>query len=240
MQIAIVDDLAQERTLLRSRLERLLERRAIHAELSEFENGESFLEAAKKSPFQVVFLDIYMTGANGIEIAGQLREFDTKSLLIFTTSSADFALEAWSARAFHYLVKPYPEVELERLLDEILEYSPQQDKMMDVKSNGSSIRLRIRDILYAEHHSHMIYIYTVAGRTLSTRQTLSEFIAPLQEEPAFFQCNRGIIVNLEHATDLQGNTFILTDGSQVPVSRDLVKAARQSFMDYLLRREKLR
>ena len=48
MRIAIVDDIASERTLLRDRLEQQLGRRGVHADLTEFENGETFLKAAKE------------------------------------------------------------------------------------------------------------------------------------------------------------------------------------------------
>ena len=40
MRIAIVEDIAEERKLLRSRLETQFEKRGIYAELVEFENGE--------------------------------------------------------------------------------------------------------------------------------------------------------------------------------------------------------
>ena len=46
-----------------------LSRRNVSADIVEFESGEEFLLAAKERPFTVLFLDIYMGGANGIEIA---------------------------------------------------------------------------------------------------------------------------------------------------------------------------
>ena len=73
MRIAIVDDIASERTLLRDRLEQQLGRRGVHADLTEFENGETFLKAAKERPFTVLFLDIYMDGMTGMEAARRIR-----------------------------------------------------------------------------------------------------------------------------------------------------------------------
>ena len=119
MRIAIVDDIAEERILLRSRLECQLSRRGIHSDFTEFENGEDFLLASKERPFTVLFLDIYMNGANGIEIAKELRKSDTSCLLIFTTTSTDHALEGFQVRAMHYLVKPYHENEISALTDEM-------------------------------------------------------------------------------------------------------------------------
>ena len=66
MRIAIVDDISEERTLLRNRLESQFSRRNVHVDIFEYENGETFLTAAKECPFTVVFLDIYMNGSNGI------------------------------------------------------------------------------------------------------------------------------------------------------------------------------
>mgnify|MGYP000441214770 CR=1 FL=1 len=76
MRIAIVDDIKEERDKLADVLTKQLSRRGIHVNLFEFENGEDFLIAAKERPFTVVFLDIYMSGANGIETARELRTFD--------------------------------------------------------------------------------------------------------------------------------------------------------------------
>ena len=95
MRIAIVDDISEERTLLRNRLESQFSRRNVHVDIFEYENGETFLTAAKECPFTVVFLDIYMNGSNGIDTAKELRRSDTDCLLVFTTTSTDHALEGF-------------------------------------------------------------------------------------------------------------------------------------------------
>ncbi len=236
MRIAIVDDIANERKLLRSRLENELAHHFVHADVSEYENGESFLAAAEKEPFTVAFLDIYMNGITGMDAAFRLRSFDTECLLIFTTTSTDHALEGFRVRAMHYLVKPYDETELVTLTEEILRRIPAPDKYKDIKVDGSMIRLRLRDIVYAEHFSHMIHIHTTNGKTLTTRQTFGEFTVPLKEDERFFLCSRGVIANMEHAADFDGSSFLMEDGSSVFVSKDMVKSARQAFMDYLFKR----
>ena len=104
MRIAIVDDLAAERALLKDRLEQQLHRRNVQADILEYESGETFLEAARKAPFTAAFLDIYMNGMTGMEAAKELRKTDTDCLLVFTTTSTDHALEGFQVRALHYLV----------------------------------------------------------------------------------------------------------------------------------------
>ena len=219
MRIAIVDDISEERTLLRNRLESQFSRRNVHIDIFEYENGETFLTAAKECPFTVVFLDIYMNGSNGIDTAKELRRSDTDCLLIFTTTSTDHALEGFQVRALHYLVKPYSENDISVLADEILSRIPDSGKYIDVKVNGSNIQIPFRKIIYAEHFSHMIHIHTAGER-----------------DSRFYQCNRGVVINLEHAVDFDGTGFRLDNGSNVPVSRKLLKNARQTFMEFLFQR----
>ena len=236
MRIAIVDDLAAERTLLKDRLERQLQRRNVQADILEYESGETFLEAARKAPFTAAFLDIYMDGMTGMEAAKKLRETNTDCLLVFTTTSTDHALEGFQVRALHYLVKPFSEAELSGLLDEMLAKLPRPEPVLTVKVDGSDIHLRYRDIISAEHFAHIINIRTTAGKTLAMRQSFKAFTEPLKKDPRFFVCGRGTIINMENAADFQDAAFCMTDGSQIYVSQELLKAARQAFMEFLLQR----
>ena len=63
MKIAIVDDISEERTLLRNRLESQFSRRNVLADIFEYENGETFLTSAKEYPFTVGFYKIMQSPA---------------------------------------------------------------------------------------------------------------------------------------------------------------------------------
>lgn len=236
MKIAIVDDLPDERSLLKGRLAKQLRYHNVPADFFEYASGEEFLEALNTRHFTVVFLDIYMNGKNGIETARELRKLDPSCLLVFTTASADHALEGFQVRAMHYLVKPYTEETITALINELLSRIPKPDRHMEIKVDGSSLCLHYQSIVYAEHFAHLIYIHTTAQRTLTTRMPFKTFIAPLIDDPRFFVCGRGSIVNLEHAIDFEEAAFRMDEGSHVFVSQDLLKSARQAFMEYLLER----
>lgn len=236
MRIAIVDDLAAERTLMKERLVRQLGLRGAQAEILEFDSGEAFLAARQKQRFTAAFLDIYMPGRSGMDVARELRKKDADCILVFTTTSTDHALEGFQVRAMHYLVKPYAEEELSLLIDEILSRVPKPEKYIEALINGSNVQIPFREILYAEHFSHMIHIHTDSKKTLITRQSFANFTAPLKTETQFFVCNRGVIVNLAHAVDFDGHSFILNNGENISVSRKLIKDARQAFMDFLFQR----
>ena len=66
MQIAIVDDSAEDRAELSACLENYMKRHQLDYTLTEFEDGENFLKAAAQVNFQLVFMDIYMENMDGM------------------------------------------------------------------------------------------------------------------------------------------------------------------------------
>lgn len=236
MRIAIVDDLAQERELLKSRLERQLERRKLTAAILEYESGDAFLRADRLQSFDVAFLDIYMPGLNGMETARTLRKGNKTCLLIFTTTSTDHALEGFRVRAMDYLVKPFTEGDIDRLVGELLLRLPPPERYVVLKVEGKELHLGCGKIVYAEHFAHMIYVHTAARGVLATRMPFKAFLELLKEEPGFFVCGRGTVVNLAHAVKFEEGAFRMDEGSRVLVGREQTREARQALMEYLLQR----
>ena len=235
MRIAIVDDIASERETLKKRITGQAVRLSLDAAILDYTSGPDFLSDARKEHFDLVFLDIYMGSENGVDMAEQLRRFDKDCLLVFTTVSPDHALDGFRVRALHYLVKPYKETDLAALFDEIAKHFPIMDKYIEINAAGGIVRLRLQDILYAEHYQHQVYIYSAAGGQIVARLTFRKFTASLTDG-RFFLCSLGVLVNMEHAKDFDGTDFILKNGKRISVSRNLAKAARMAFGDFLFGR----
>lgn len=236
MRIAIVDDNVRERNELDKRIKILLSRSALNAETVEFGGGKEFIAEAKQNNFEVVFLDIYMEDENGVEVAKELRSFVRNCILVFTTTSTDHALDGFKVRALQYLVKPYADEELNAVFKEIIEKIPTPDKYIDVNVVGGDVRIRLCEIIFAEHFQHCIHIHTSDGQTTITRKTFSGFMIELEGDERFFMCSRGVLINLEYAKDFNGSVFTLKNGTEIPVSRSLAKSARVAFGDFLFRR----
>lgn len=236
MRIAIIDDIASERKELHERLSVQLDSYSLNAQILEYENGETFLADAEKENFALVFMDIYLEQENGVEIAKKLRSFDQNCILVFTTTSTDHALDGFRVSALQYLVKPYSDKELNTLFNEISKRMPVPDKYIDIHIVGGTARLRLCEIMYAEHFQHRIHIHTADGGTTITRLTFTDFITRLDADERFFLCNRGVIINLEFADDFDGTAFTLKNRQTISVSRDNAKSARIAFGDFLFKR----
>ena len=118
IMIAIVDDLESDREKLRRDLEAFFNNTSHEIDCRLFSSAEAFLNSEFNA--QIVFLDICMEGMNGVDLAKMLREKDEKLLIVFLSTSSDYAFDAFPVHPFDYLVKPYQKENLTRVLQETL------------------------------------------------------------------------------------------------------------------------
>ncbi len=101
--ILIVDDDSE----IRYSLSRVLSSRGY--QIIEAPSGELGVAAVKKSPPDLVFLDIRMSGMSGIEALQHIRSSNPKQMVILMTAfgTAQTAIEAMKYGAFDYIMKPF-------------------------------------------------------------------------------------------------------------------------------------
>jgi two-component system chemotaxis response regulator CheY len=113
----IVDDSSTMRLVLR----RLLEKNGFEV-VGMMENG---IEAVKRYPAltpDVVTLDMIMPRQNGLDTLKQIKKLDPKAVVIMVSSlaSKDPIAECAQAGAKHYILKPFEEANVLKVLQEVL------------------------------------------------------------------------------------------------------------------------
>src|SRR6266704_4542140 len=107
--ILIADDEPLARRTLR---EHLLDRGRTGA-IHEAPDGATAIALANKKRPELIFLDIVMPGATGLEV---LEQLDYEPKVIFTTAHDQYAVTAFELGALDYLLKPFGRDRLERVL----------------------------------------------------------------------------------------------------------------------------
>ena len=103
-----------------------------------------------------------MPGMGGIQLGVEIRQTDTTGKILYLTSSRDYAIVSYKAKASGYLLKPVQKDELFAALDDVtITIANRKEKSFIVKTSAGSIKLGFDSILYAELNNKVITSYVL-------------------------------------------------------------------------------
>ncbi|MFL0797438.1 MAG: LytTR family DNA-binding domain-containing protein [Cellvibrionaceae bacterium] len=128
MDILLVDD----ESLARERLRRLLSDIEDCSVVGEARNGEEALQQVERLDPDLILLDVRMPVLDGIDAGKTLAAMDNPPVIIYCTAYDDYALDAFSASATDYLLKPVRADKLSKALDKARQLNRIQQNSLDV------------------------------------------------------------------------------------------------------------
>lgn len=216
IQIAVVDDQTYDREQISALLREYAASRRHTWQVHCFASGQAFLDTLTPGRYGMVFLDILM---DGMETARRFRAIDPDTLLVLITTEASYAVEGYEVEAAGFLVKESGT--LKQHFDALmarLEHKIQEDIVLELPGSLSGIPVPAGALLYAEVLNHVMKLCLKSGSYM-IRMSLKELLLLLPQDGRFFECHRGIVVNLDAVVSLDSQVVTLSDGSTLPVSR---------------------
>lgn len=238
MKAAIVDDLSTDRKRLSDILNTLADEDDIPLTLYTFASGEELLSGFIPFSFDVIFLDMYMHGIGGIEVAHSIRRQDKSVRLVFVTISSEFAIESYRVDCSFYLVKPFLASDVREAILHCRLQELETDTIQ-VMVNKIPVTLRTSSIMYAERTKaayRSIRIFLKNGSYVDTRMTFEIFSSLLLGCNGFCLYNRSAIVNLAELSHVTDTTARLKNGHILMLSRSKAPALKEAYAKYLFAR----
>ncbi len=230
MKVAICDDSAQDAALICALLREHFDKNGFIGELHTFPSGEALAAAFAAQPFDVVFLDIYMEGMNGLKTAERLRALDPGFSLVFITSSTDHALDCFSLGTDGYVVKPIRREDIDRAFSKCRDVFLKNGRYIEVPSDRTKRKIPLHKILFMEVYGKEVLVHT-RKETIKTSMPLDE-LEKMVNGP-FLRCHRSYSVNLNYVEALQPDDFKMQDGSLVPLRQRGRAELRDAYADFL-------
>lgn len=88
--------------------------------VGEYTDIEAACQRLRQDPVQLVFLDIQMPTANGVDAARRMYQYQNNLAIVFVTAHSQFALQAFEVNAVDYIVKPVIKRRLDATIEKIL------------------------------------------------------------------------------------------------------------------------
>ncbi|MGN0206560.1 MAG: LytR/AlgR family response regulator transcription factor [Muribaculaceae bacterium] len=147
----------------------------------------------------IVFLDIEMHGASGIELAKQIP---SSCCLIFTTAYARYALDGFEVNAVDFLHKPYfyerfnkamSKAEQWLRMHDLLAVAESANRQLILKSNYKNVGIAIESILFIESIDNYIKVHLADGSSILSKIALRAVEEQLPADE-FIRIHRSYIV----------------------------------------------
>ncbi len=202
----------------------------VSVNLKSFHSAESFMfEYSENKSFDILLLDIEMSGMNGIELAKKIREENTRVAIIFITGYPDFISEGYDVSALHYLMKPVKQEKLSEVLQRAISNMEAEPPCLVIEGK-ELLRIFFKDIIYAESDGHYVVLKTVNGEH-RIRMTIPEIAEKLTE--GFFRCHRSYVVGLKYVQKITKASVFLSNGTELPLGRGQYDEMNKQLIRYL-------
>lgn len=178
------------------------------------------LKHLNKFPADLLFLDINMPQLNGIDFYKSLKQ---NTMVIFTTTSADHAIEGFNLNALDYLLKPYTQERFMQSLHKAREFynyqtnsaKTEEENFFFVRADYSLVKISIPNILYAEALDDYLKIHIRNEKTVVARMTMKGLMEKLPSRE-FIRVHRSFIVPLSRIKSVR-NKMITVEDQQIPL-----------------------
>lgn len=233
LHFIICDDDALQLQSMNNMTRKWAEESKIAIEVSQFSSSQALLAEYKPERNDILILDIMMPELDGLSLAKSLRKKRSDFHIIFISSSQDFALDAYEAHPYSYLVKPVAYQAYSDVLDKLIQKVHQQ--MLPVQSGHEIYNLPIMDIIFVEATNRQIVFNMKDGRSIATRDTLLNMQEILLKYPAFFKPHRSYIINMQYIEHFNTKEISMKNSEAlIPIARGLDKEFKDKYFQFML------
>jgi two-component system, LytTR family, response regulator len=234
--------IADDEGLARKKLCVLLRDEAGIQILSECQDGKQAIEAVVAQRPDLLLLDVQMPNVDGFEVLRHIPP-DKLPIVIFTTAHDHYAIRAFEAHAFDYLLKPFNQERLHRAVErvkaellksyeenvrarvlDLLSTRPESKKShrLVVRSSGRVVFLDLNEIDWIEAAANYVRLHLGKDSYL-LREGIGQLAAKLDSD-RFVRIHRSSIVNVNRIRELQpcesGEYIaVLRNGKELSCSR---------------------
>ena len=209
------------------------------------ERNEDITYVAFQSPFEllteiekgirpdILFLDVVMPGQNGMDVAKEIRQYDTNMKIIFLTSSPEFAVESYSVGAYFYQLKPIWEESFFRLMDAVLaECEKKKKNSLILRSKDGITRIDLQQLEYCEVLGRKLLFHLENGAVLEGAGSLDDLVGQLMQYSNFFRPHRSFLVNMEYIQNISSRSIKMVNDAVIPIPHGKCSEIKNTYMEY--------
>ncbi len=225
INICIVEDEIEQANLLRDYIKHFATDSGVDIDVDHLLDGIDLVDGYNGS-YDIILLDIQMKHLDGMAAAEKIRALDSDVIIIFITSTVQYAVQGYAVDALGYVLKPVPYTAFAQLMEKAISRvkAKQTHIYIKVTVNDRQLKLDCSFISYIESSRNNVILHCV-DQDYVTAGPLKKYEEMLSSQ-GFSKCHNAYIVNLSYVQAVQKEEVVLTTGFSLPISR----ARKKDFM----------
>jgi DNA-binding LytR/AlgR family response regulator len=241
MRVAICDDNKIDLHYVTLLIEEFFQKKNINVKIDKFTNPRLLLNKLSEDEnllYDLFILDVVMP-QNGIVVAQKINKLFSDAVIIFQSTSRDFAVDAFRVRAFDYFLKPLNKIQVFETLNRLYEtIAPSNKTVIQIKDSEFFLtNIVIQDINYIESFNRRLLFHLVDGRTVYSTTLRNKFLESMPfdlEANNFIACHASFVVNMNQVKSISSNAFIMFNDKLIPISKRAYKDIKKTYINYLV------
>lgn len=190
--------------------------------------GEALL--CSKIHYNLIFIGYELVDKKGLELAIEIRSFDTISSIVFISKNVDIIFETFKVNAYRFLVPPLKENELCSLLDDFFNKFG-NDYPLWIRNSTETYCLNSEEIYYIEADNKHCIVH-LKREALQCNKTMAK-VSDVLPKSRFIKINRAYIVNMYHITKYNNENIFLRNGDILHISRNYLQNFKENYLFFI-------
>ena len=201
---------------------------------------ELLAEVEKGMRMDILVLDVLMPGENGIDVAKEIRQYDTNVKIIFLTSSSEFAVQSYTVNAYFYQLKPIWEESFFRLMDSaISECEKKEQYSLILKCKNGITRIHLDKLKYCEVLGRTLLLHMEDGQVHERIGSLEELAEQLNQYQNFLRPHRSFLVNMDFIQNISCKSIMMDDCIKIPIPHGKYSELKERYLEYTFNRKQV-
>lgn len=230
VRVAVIDDEAGERDLLKKYLSRFSVENDCPLSVDAYASGDNLL-AQYQYNYDILLLDVDMPGTDGINCARRIRALDDGVTFLFVTNLAQYAIAAFEVEAADYIIKPVEYYDFSLKFRHALKCAARRGSHeLTLEAVDGVHRVKLNDIIYLDVRNHYL-TYHLSDGNIEVRGSMGAHEAQLRPY-GFCRIHKSFLINLARVSLIRSNEVVLGE-LRLPIGRGYKDELMEQYLRFV-------
>lgn len=241
VKVAFCDDDTSVLGELKGLVDQYCTKRNLEIEYNIFYSSLELLDKIEKGVrYDILFLDVILPNENGIDIAREIRQYDSVVKIIFLTSSSEFAVQSYTVDAYFYQLKPIWEENFFRLMDAaISECQKEQQRSLILRCKNGIARIDLDRLEYCEVLGRTLLFHIENGKVLEGTGSMDKLYGQLSQYENFMRPHRSFLINMEYIQKISHKSIMMENQTEIPIPHGKCCEIKNLYLEYAFDRKQV-